>query len=248
VVRRLLAVGGFAAVGWLLGHAGQAHADTIPGPVAGSYSVSGVPDMGSILTTEHPARRAAAVTATVSGATPASPVLKAGGGMGGGVASGANQVTGDIGDLAHTGRTAVRNLTARPAAGLPGVRTTVPAKHTAPGRTQGISWARRPMGEAATIGNGATVKAAAPAPESGKGIRTMAHPVPAPGLPQPGNRQAGTTAGSRSPAESSGAPIAGHLFRAGSIDRPAPLVLAPVTGAVPPAVRTAADEPSFAPD
>ena len=228
VVRRLLAVGGLAAVGWLLGHAGQAHADTVPGPVP--HIVTGALDAGPDV--RHPARPATAMAAAVS-----TPVSES--------AGGAIQAVDELNTTAVLPTRTPEHLTVP--AGL--------------GRTQGASWVKRPMGTAASIGTGATVNTAkagtsakaapaAPAARSGAPKKTSrgeratshaarSHPLPAPGLPRPENRQAGIT---------SGATVAGHLLKAGSLHRPAPLVFAPITGAAAPAVHTAADEPSFAPD
>ena len=241
-VRRLLAVAGLAAAGWLLGHAGQAHADTVPEPVTAAQSGT-VPSS----TAEQPVRRATAVTTTVTRAIPASPAHSAGRGTGGGVADKAVTALGDPvvamprADITH-------DLPARPSALLNSPSKLKGGARVS--RAQGISWAGRPMGKAAmirarTAGNFAAPAARSAAPKKkARGERTVfrtvgSSPAPAPGLPRPDRQRVGVVPP---------LPSGGHMVKAGSLDRPAPLMLAPVVGAVPPAVRTAADEPSFAPD
>ncbi|MCW2912899.1 MAG: hypothetical protein JWN52_967 [Actinomycetia bacterium] len=143
-VRRLLVVGGIAVAGWLLGSAGQAHADTaVPEPVAAvlphtpfSPVVDGTGLAGNVL---HGAPDRAPVhaqsvhssTKTTSSAAPSSPAHSRGR-TAGGTVSGALSATrvsaasvphGAISDLAHTLVDPVLNLFGQ--GGIHGAATTV---------------------------------------------------------------------------------------------------------------------------
>ena len=273
VVRRLLAIGGLAAAGWLLGSTGQAHAET----VIPQHAVAGVPARSSA----EPARRAARPTSTppIISATPASPAHLIGGDSAGGAAS----VETRPGALCNgagvpgrplqavrlervTGAQVVRRgRGARPDVGglcaltvrhrkLPvGPSPILSAKAggtASKGRTAGVSWARRHQAgraadrSAALVGRSGASKMKV---RGGQAVSRTFCSSQAPGLPRPGGSAAGSLPASSGSAPS-GAAAAGRLIRAGLVHRPAPLVFTPVPGAVPPAVRTAADEPSFSPD
>lgn len=230
-VRRLLVIGGIAVAGWLLGSAGQAHADTPPGPAAGTP--------GAVLGS----------AADLTGGRNSAP----------GASSVPRKVTGDLTRSLCAGRC---SLPVRPATvldppnGIERIVTDLAPTQIWSDRTDpGVSWTpRRHHGVDAGAADRTGAQSPRPLAVSGasKGDRVAAvaatsHPAPTPwrDLPHPSSPQAGAFL----PAAGStlmGGGVA-HLPRTGFMTR-VPFIRIPVPGAVPPAIHSAADEPSFSPD
>ena len=223
VVRRLLVLVGIAITGWLIGGA-QAHADEVPatgapGIVAPVQGQSPPGPRALIRETASAVRGAAAkVGATTPGGT-AKKVLPAG----------------------------LPAVTHKVNGALAGIDT--PAPRT-PG---GVSWVR-PRTAKTTQGARAQQRTVAVAKRAHKAHRhiggvervTSPRPAPVPATPFQDPAQAVSSA----PASGAvllagfGGPISRWSWAAA---RPQPILMTAL-GAVPPAVRSAADEPSYAPD
>ncbi|WP_153534218.1 hypothetical protein [Actinomadura macrotermitis] len=226
-VHRLLVLAGIVTAGWLLGGAAHAaHADGPPVPDA-SRVTAGVPMVGGTL------------RAVGDGASRA-------------VHDGAVRA---VQDGASRAVRAVRPAVSPPVrdgAGRPGAGRNARRPEPRPG----ASWTSRRPAERAL--GGPAVRAAHHRPAAtGASKATRTRPVPAaarasaqpaqtPPVPVPAPAQAGSLSPVTGPVPLGG--ITGPPARGPwAPTRPAGVLLR-ASGAVPPAVRTAADEPSFAPD
>ncbi|MGH3388322.1 MAG: hypothetical protein ACRDOO_05530 [Actinomadura sp.] len=236
-VRRLLVIAGIAVAGWLLGGAGQAHAEALPGPAADAS--------GAVLGT----------AAELTGGTGAT----SGGASVPGVSSVPRKVTGDLTRSLCAVRCAypVRPSTVLdPPSDIERIATELaPALDWSERTDPGVSWTpRRHHGVDADAADRSGAKSPRPRAASGASkadrmveTAAVAHPAPTPGrdLPRPHAPQAGAFL-----------PVAGStLFGGGLADLPrtgfvtrVPLIRVPMPAAVPPAIHSAADEPSFSPD
>ncbi|MFC9971469.1 hypothetical protein ACFVH6_11305 [Spirillospora sp. NPDC127200] len=232
-VRRLLVVLGLMAAGWLLGGAAQAHADG-PVPADASRVVTDAPVLGDAV---RVARAAADREAQVPVPRPALPVRT----IVGEAVKERRPVEAAVPPAAvPDARPVERNVpqTVRPraeAVEAPADRNTAAASLTP----------RRPVAKKAEDAERALVRKAhlkrhtAPEASDQAGDARPLAPLPAP-----------AEAGSALP--TSGLILIGGIGapparRAWALNRPRGVLLR-APGAVPPAVRTAADEPSFAPD
>ncbi|MFI6514079.1 hypothetical protein ACIBF1_00800 [Spirillospora sp. NPDC050679] len=231
-VRRLMVVLGLAAAGWLLGGAAQAHADG-PVPADASRVVADAPVLGDAV---RVARAAAAREARVPVPRPALPVRTI------------------VGEAVKERRPVEAAV---PPAAVPDARPVerdVPqpvrpraeaVEAVADGKTATASWTPRRPAKKAEAAERALVRKThlkrhtAPEASDQAGDARPLAPLPAP-----------AEAGSALP--TSGLVLIGGIGapsarRAWALNRPRGVLLR-APGAVPPAVRTAADEPSFAPD
>jgi hypothetical protein len=240
MARRLLVIGGIALGGWLLGSAGQAHAETGPASVADpTRVVAAVPDEMAPELPRPDGMRRPGGTVTDRPVDRATRAVKAHhGGFGGFV------------------RGVAAPVRAPGLAGLPGtveqvVADAVPA--VGGGAGSDAHWSAQHHDGAvagaaewaAAVPTGDPSAAAAAVRDGSAQFRAgSADPASQPGFPRGtvGQTVAPPSAGS---VLSGGA--AGYPARLGAMARP-PAVLASVLDAVPPAVHTATDEPALSPD
>ncbi|MEU5876989.1 hypothetical protein [Spirillospora sp. NPDC047279] len=227
LLHRLLVLAGIVIAGWLLGGAAQAHADEGPIPDA-SGIVAQLPVVKDVAQAPAPAPRTGFRDAAQGLRDKAKAVLP---------------------DL----------RTARPGLTLPEPVRDVTGELTAPRPATGgdgrAVMSKRPVAsEAAKVSRGEHTRAAAsgtPKAAAGTAAAPMVAapqpaPAPAPLAPLHAPAQAGTVVPAGGAALLGG--LGGHLGRwSWTAARPRP-VLMPGSGAVPPLVRTAADEPTFSPD
>lgn len=242
VTRRLLAMAGVAVAGWLLGAATQAHADTVPGA---RLPHAAAPAGGHVTATSRdvPPLRAAALAVRLprtaqrhphSPLIPASP-SQAAGGVAGALRPGTSKITADPSRAPRQSGDGRRAVTGHSGHGN---RATV-------GRSGHGHRAAAGGGPVTSTGpfaaTGASEKASAVHKTRSRG---SAPAVPRMPRPLPHRAQA------LPPSVGDGLTQQAGLWRAlgtgAASGCPRSSVL--LVGAVPPAVRTAADEPSFSPD
>jgi hypothetical protein len=219
VARRLLTMAGIAVAGWLLGAAGQAHADTVPGarlPSAVAHADRHV----TVITRDMPPMRGAAPAVHVPRSvlphshSPLIPVppSRAAGGAAGAVRPGTSEVTADPSRAPR-----------HPGHGHRAATVRGPVVNTGPFAATGAS-------EKASADHATRSRVPAPAmPRMPQQLPHRAQALP-PSLGD-GVTQTGLW---RAP----GFETASGRSRASAL----------IVRTVPPAVRTAADEPSFSPD
>lgn len=269
-VRRLLAVGGLAAVGWMLGSAGQVHADTVPDPTravpchaangavpagvarlggAGEQSVHRLPAKGSSAFLAPPAQ---------SGVRTAESVMD--GMRPGSWASGSSENgVHDVIDTAGAGVGRAAGVVSAPAVpegigNLPVGKAVTVAPADTRGQAFGSEIRHREgaMPESSGRVGGRTGPRIGKAGRRAHAARRTAGSVhvlaPIPPRPQnPMNSQAGALPVPSGPAHPSGG--FGGLPMVGTEAYARPThVLAPALGAVPPAVHNVATEPALSPD
>jgi hypothetical protein len=226
LLRALRAVGASSTVRRLLTIAGIA----VAGWLVGSAGLGGAAQAHAD-TVPVPAVAQLVNDVRGSGTTPISPVPESTAG-------------GALSSAVPGARSAIHTLTG-PVIGRPATpRMTVRAVRAL--RAPGVSWASRHR-EGAVAGLGGRAAHAAKATASGapkdvRGAARKGHPAPV--NPRPMDRQV-------PPAASGSVPPLGALgcvIRPGAWDARPALVLAPVLGAVPPAVHAATDEPALSPD
>jgi hypothetical protein len=227
VIRRLLMMAGVAVAGWLLGIAGQAHADTVPGarlpsvveqtehaitdPVLEHHVVPAVHNAGAVLAPARPpavlALPPAAKSVLTDVSRPRTPAGSAG--------PSRTRRHGDAGSRA----------------GIPGGPVTHIGPHAVTGASEKASTDR-------------TAHKAHKARKASKHQAQKAPSIPRQPRPLPQKGQALPPSSSDGGIHQAGVRRKTEPGTAQS--RPAIPILR--TGTVPPAVRTAADEPSFSPD
>jgi hypothetical protein len=219
VTRRLLMMAGIAVAGWLLGAAGQAHADTASGARLPSAAAHAGRPVAAIADHVLPVRRVAPAVRTAGAAIRHSgpPAMLALPPATASAITGAPQPR-TLADAAGPSRTQ-RHSDPRSHAGIAGG----PLTHTGPLAVTGAS-------EKASTAHGA--RSTVPAPSTPRLPRPLPHRAQAL-PPSAGNdvNQAGLS----------------RTIRPGAACR-RPVIPALLAGAVPPAIRTAADEPSLSPD
>ncbi|MFI0448829.1 hypothetical protein [Actinomadura sp. 6N118] len=239
LVHRLLVLAGVVVTCWLIGAAAEAHADDDPASrvVAQTPVVSGVPPVkGAVPDAAEDGVRDAAKGAMVAPANDAAKTVLRPEGLkaaqpdlplpvpSSGLADG---IGNELAGLKTTGRSVTDDSS------------------WAPEHATDATYSER-QGPLAPAASGAPKNALKTGPAVS--YAKVSHPVPAPAPISPLNApaQAGTTG----PASGVGllTGFGGLLSRwSWTVARPQP-VLMPANGAVPPAVRTAADEPTFSPD
>lgn len=246
VTRRLLVTAGIAAAGWLLGAAAQAHADTVPGArlshvvTPTGRSTATAPGHGAAAAVPHhrapmaaPGRRAPVAISGIG--APAGRVMPA---------------VPDPGAVLHRVRPPVVPASPRPAATVTAAsrQTGDPVRPADPSRT---SRHRRP-GPRAGSGVG-TVPRTGPravtgASEKASAVRAVRSAVTTP-FPPRAPRPPSFQARALPPVTGGGAGpvVSPHAGRSSRPRQGSPGPAFP-TGSLAPAVRTAADEPSFSPD
>jgi hypothetical protein len=219
VTRRLLMMAGIAVAGWLLGASGQAHADTVPGARLPSAAA-------------HAGRSVVAVTRHVPPVRGVVPAVR--------IAGTAFRPSRPPVILA------LPPVTAPVVTGAP--RPRMSADMAGPSRTQRHgdpgSHAGVVGGPLAHIGSHAVTGAS----EKASTARVARSTLPAPSMPRL-PRPLPRWAQALTPSVGDGVNQAGvwRTIRLGTACR-RPVIPALLAGAVPPAIRTAADEPSFSPD
>ena len=231
LLRRLLVIGGIALAGWLLGSAGQAHADAGLGSGGGTAAISSLPsDELSVASVKTLARGGAGREAAA--------VMRPRGLVRGVVASAARH--GVIGRVVTVSFGRARSGAAH--ARTSGHRVVV---------ASGVRSAARHAAAHGRAARSGAAPSAAPAAALGPGRWAHAHPRTAPAIPTPPvelPHRAGGESGALSSAGSAPAGgLAGQPARPVSAPRPSGALNAMV-GAVPPAVHTATDEPAISPD
>ncbi|GAA4620396.1 hypothetical protein GCM10023196_004210 [Actinoallomurus vinaceus] len=238
--RRLLAMAGVAVAGWLLGAAGQAHADTVPGA---RLPHAAAPAGGHVTTRDIPPLRAAAPavhlprTALRHPRPPLIPVSpsRAADGVAGALRPGTSKITADPSRAPRQSGHGQRAMTGHSGHGNRAMAGRSGHGHRAAAGGGPVTSTGR---FAAT---GASEKASAVHATRSRG---SAPAVPRMPRPLPHRAQA------LPPSTGDGLTQQAGLWRApgfgAASGRPRSSVLR--VGPVPPAVRTAADEPSFSPD
>ncbi len=229
VIRRLLITASIAIAGWLLGAAGQAHADTVPGarlPSVAANAERSVTDVGQ--STTHVGQSVTDVTA---------PLVRR-------VVPAVRTTEADLRPSRPSAILALPPVTVSVKSGAP--RSSTPADAAGPSRTRrhgdaGVH-AGLAGGPLTHSGQHAVTGASEKAPSASK---AQTHVPFMPRMPRPSPHRAQALP----PTVDDGGLQVGtsRITRIGAAPRRA-AVPAPLTWAVPPAVRTAADEPSFSPD
>ncbi|MEO5873627.1 MAG: hypothetical protein ABIS86_22525 [Streptosporangiaceae bacterium] len=224
IARRLFAVAGLVLAGWLLGSSGQASADTTTGPAVASATQALV-EVAGLKPVHEPAGQWVDKLADK-------------------LADEARSATAGLPDqIADPVLDPVLDVVRDPV--VPEVRRPVrPTVHHRPQqhpRGRGEA-ARKPVTAAASERHATVVK-----------IHTVTKKRPAGGVPMPvQQRPSPLNLGAGSLPQAGGVVMGGWMatpLRAGStVTRHPVLVLAPWIGALPPVVRTVADEPSLSPD